>query len=221
MARSRYFGRLSTVEIGAAFIQPPKPETAATWRAEAPKGFDFSLPCSQIVTHQAETSGYARMTQKIPERRRGACGHFKDTPEVAGAWEATRMAAQALDARFVVFQTPATFFPDADHLRDMYRFFKKAPRGPWAFVWQPRGRWDEKLIARVCGDLGLVRAYDPFETPIDPPKGVRYLRSPAVSHTEGQLTHLRRLGDGGPTYAYFTSRAGWTEAQRLIFGRAV
>ncbi len=38
--------------------------------------------------------------------------------------------ARALKARFVVFQTPASFYPNSDHLRDMYRFFKPMRRAP-------------------------------------------------------------------------------------------
>ena len=220
VARRRYFETLPTVEVGAAFIDPPKAATASVWRGEAPREFEFSVPVSQMVTHQAESSGYAKIRHRIPERRRAFCGHFKDTPEVAGAWEATRALAAAVRARFIVFETPASFYPDSNHLRDMYRFFKGVPRGPWLFVWQPRGLWEPRLLDTVCGDLSLVRAYDPFQEPVAAPRGVRYLRLRGNGYSDAQFALLRRLGDGGQAYVYFTHRSGWLEARRLLEGRA-
>lgn len=41
VARRRYFQTLPTVEVGGAFIDPPKPATAEVWRSEAPRDFDF------------------------------------------------------------------------------------------------------------------------------------------------------------------------------------
>lgn len=220
VARSRYFDTLPTVEVGSAFIEAPRLATVEQWRKEAPKSFEFSLPASQIITHPATNSTYDKVRAKIPERRRGFCGHFKDTPEIALAWEATRALAGALEAAFVVFETPASFYPDANHLRDMYRFFKAAPRGRWQYVWQPRGSWEDKLIGKVCADLQLLRARDPFEDPHDPPKGVRYYRLRGTEYTLPQLSALRKLGNDGPCYAYFLRRDGWLQAKKLAEGRA-
>lgn len=220
VARARYFSALPTVEIGPAFIEPMRPETAQTWRQEAPKGFDFSLPASQVVTHTSDSATYNRIRAKIPERRRPFCGHFRDTPEVGLAWEATRALAVALEARFVVFETPASFYPDANHLRDMYRFFKAMRRGSWTSVWQPRGSWQPKMVETVCRDLGLVRALDPLKDPEPAGEGVRYYRLPGQQYSDGELSSVRRLASRGQSYVYFTHPRGWLEARRLIFGRA-
>ena len=218
VARQRYFLMLPTIEIGSAFIQPPKPETAANWRADAPRDFEFSLPASQIITHQADSWGYAKLTTRIPERRRAFCGHFKESDEASRAWAATRAAAAALKPRFIVFETPFTFYPDSNHLRDMYRFFKNAQREGEVFVWHPRGSWEAKLVGKVCADLNLVRAYDPFEEPLEPPRGVRYLRLKGTGYRPEQLSALRRIGEGGQAYAYFTHRMGWLEARKFSGG---
>jgi uncharacterized protein YecE (DUF72 family) len=220
VARGRYFDTLPTVELGVAFMDPPKLELARGWRAEAPKDFEFSLPASQVVTHMASSSTYDKIRSRIPERRRDFCGHFKDTPEVGLAWERTRALAEALRARFVVFETPASFYPDSNHLRDMYRFFKSAARGTAAFVWQPRGHWEPKLAAKVAADLGLMTAYDPFERPGEPPRGPRYFRLRGEAYSDAQLKQLRRFADGAATYAYFLRPRGWLSAKRMAEGRA-
>lgn len=220
VARARYFDTLSTVEVGSAFIEPPRLSTAEGWRREAPKDFEFSVPADQRITHLESSSTYEKIRAKIPERRRPFCGHFKDTPEVALAWEATRAVAGALEARFVVFETPASFYPDANHLRDLYRFFKAAPRGRWQYVWQPRGRWEPKLLEKISADLQLLRARDPFEEPGDPPKGLRYYRLRGPDYSLSQLSVLRKLGRDAPAYAYFLRRDGWLSAKKLAEGRA-
>lgn len=220
VARARYFETLPTVEVGAAFIDPPRVSTVRAWRLEAPAPFDFSVPASQIVTHPAASPTYSRILRNIPERRRAFCGHFKDTPEVRVAWEATQALATALRAKFIVFETPASFDPEANHLRDLYRFFKAVPRGAASFVWQARGSWEPKLIDKICGDLGLIRARNPLEEPEAAPRGVRYYRLRGSGYTDAQRCFLRRLGAEGQTYLYFTHRTGWLEAKALLMGRA-
>lgn len=220
VARERYFAELATVEIGSAFIDPPNPATAEVWRREAPKGFDFSVPASQVVTHTIESATYNRIRADIPERRRAFCGHFRDTPEVGLAWEATRAVATALAARFVVFETPASFYPEANHLRDMYRFFKAMRRGPWTLVWQPRGSWTDRMVTTVCRDLGLVRALDPLKDPEPETEGVRYYRLFGHGYSDAELSSVRRAAARGQSYLYFTHPRGWLEAKRLVTGRA-
>ena len=78
-------------------------------------------------------------------------------------WDSTRSIAQLINARFVVFQTPSTFYPDANHLRDMYRFFKGIRRDKLSLVWQPAGHWETRMVKKVCADLNLVRAVNPLE----------------------------------------------------------
>ena len=211
VARSRYFQTLKTVEIASSFLQPPRPGTARAWREEAPEGFDFSIRAWKLITHPATHISFGKLSEKIPEKRRPFCGHFKPTAEVARSWEATRALAAELGAKFIVFETPASFYPDANHLRDMYRFFKENSMEGALAVWEPRGSWEPRLIAKVCADLGLIRAVDPSCQ--DPVGGrVNYFR---VGRETGPLS-LGRLGGGRPSYLYFTSRDSWRQARGLL-----
>lgn len=163
VARERYFERFGAVEIDSSFYNLPQLATASRWREEAPKGFEYALKAWQLVTHPASSPTYRRLNGVWTEKQLARCGHFKDTPEVASAWERTAAAASALRARVVLFQTPRSFYPNADHLRDMYRFFKGIRRGSPLLAWEPRGRvWEDKLVNRVVGDLGLTHACDPL-----------------------------------------------------------
>ena len=98
----------------------------------------------------------------------------------------------------------------------MYRFFKKLRRGRWTAVWQARGSWEPKLLTKVAGDLGLLRASDPLTEPGAAPEGVKYFRLRGAGYTDVQLGQLRRVGQHGQAYLYFTHRRGWLEAKRLV-----
>ncbi|HVE13645.1 MAG TPA: DUF72 domain-containing protein, partial [Elusimicrobiota bacterium] len=138
VARSSYFRRLGAVEIVSSFLKPPKPETARTWREEAPSDFDFCVQAWQRITHLPSSPSYARAGEK-DAKAVARCGHFKPSDEVQRAWQATAELAETLRARFVLFRTASTFYPNADHLRDMYRFFKAVRRRTFALAWEPRG----------------------------------------------------------------------------------
>ncbi len=233
VARSRYFKLLSTVEVDDTFERQPKLATLEAIRASAPAGFEFSMRGSQLITHTDASPGFrAKGAKNLSYKRVPCVGHFRDTPEVGLAWEATRSAAETLGARFVVLETPATFYPDANHLRDMYRFFKGIRRGRFALVWQPRGEWDGKLVRKVCGDLELLRARDPldhFSTdgahPLAAPRReVNYFRlrgGTAGAYGPGELAEVRRACGDAPSYVYFLNRMNsLKDACRLMEGTA-
>lgn len=162
IGRARYFKRFSTVEIASSFFNLPKTTTAEGWKKDAPAGFEFSLKAWQLITHPPSSPTYEKLRSKPPQKSLDRCGLFRPTEEVSAAWQKTVEVARALEASFITFQTPAAFYPNSNHLRDLYNFFKEAERGPWSFVWEPRGEWDDALIKKVCGDLDLIHGVDPL-----------------------------------------------------------
>lgn len=216
VAQSRYFAALRFVEIESSFFNLPRVATAHAWRAQAPAGFDFALRAWQLITHPAESSGYSRLRASIAPKRRAFCGHFKPTPEVERAWEETRAVAEALGARFIVFETPSSFYPDANHLRDLYRFFQGRGRGDHIPIWDPGGaQWTPKLISKVCADLKLAAAARPWEG--RPGFGpLNYVRLPPqqAGYEESRLDQVRQACREKPSYVVFRSRDCWREARR-------
>lgn len=216
VARQRYFAALGAVEIGTSFYNLPRLATAQTWRAEAPKGFDFALRAWQLITHPGDSASYGRTRAAIAPKRRPFCGHFKATPEVDRAWQATLAVADALGARFIVFETPASFYPDSNHLRDLYRFFQSTPRGACSFVWQPRSKeWKEKLTAKVCADLKLILAAQPLEGR-EGVGNVHYVQLTEAEggYTDAQLRQVRQSCSSKPAYVFFRNLAAWEDAKR-------
>lgn len=202
VAHSTYFQFLDTLEAGS-MAALPRPETAARWRAEAPRGFVFSVVCDRGLTGS----------------------HFRKGREGEAAWEKTLAVSRALEASFVVLETPATFYPQADHLRDLYAFAKTAPRpGDAVLAWQPSKGWQPDLIRRVCRDLRLLHAVDPLAQ--EPVLGaVQYFRlrgggpgrKPSRGHryTDAELRQVAELARDKPTYAYFGTAEMWNDSRRL------
>lgn len=234
-SRAAYFRRHDAVEVQTSFYNLPKPETAARWREEAPKGFAYAMKAWQLITHPGTSPTYRKLTAKLSPRALLRCGHFRDTEEVTDAWERTAAVARELAARFVVFQTPPSFSPGPDRLRDMYRFFKRLRRGEATLIWEPRGpAWTVKLIRRVCGDLGLVPGGDPLgglpaELVEAPGPAVRYwrLHGPVErgrveyrhAYGEAELRRLASLATGRAAWVFFNNTVMWEDAAR--FGRLV
>ncbi|MBI5245161.1 MAG: DUF72 domain-containing protein [Elusimicrobia bacterium] len=222
-AQGAYYRSFSTVELNSPFYALPRLETAQKWRREAPEGFVFSLKAWQLVTHPFTSPTYRRLTGKLPARLE-LCGHFQDTDEVRRAWERVEELAQALKARCILFQTPPSFHPGAGHLRDIYRFFKRARRGRAVFVWEPRGAWDDQTVSRICADLGLVHGTDPF---IRPPLhgSLRYFRLHgrmergrivySHNYSDAELKTLLGFCEGRSAFVYFNNTAMRQDARRF------
>lgn len=219
VGRDRYWGTLSFVEAETG-ERMPRPCTLAEWKAGAPSGAEFSIQAYRLITHGPDDRGYPAAGRKLVRARQFQCGAFRDSLEVREAWLATKNAAAALEARLVVFETPSSFQPGPDRLRDMYRFFKDIPRGRFSLVWQPRGSsWEGKMVERVREDLGLAAAFDPLREP--PPKrgAFLYLRplGPRVGGLSvDNLDTIKRSVDDRPAYLVFSHRDAFRDAERLV-----
>ncbi len=160
-SRADAFRSLRAVEIQETFYRPVAVERARSWRSSAPEAFVFAVKASQFITHPASSLTYRRAGRAIPEAERAAYGGFQDSEAVREGWEVTRTVSEALRARAVVFQGPSSFGPTPDHVAALYRFFESI-RTDAVKVWEPRGPWPSHIVEKVCEDLGLVHAVDPF-----------------------------------------------------------
>jgi len=169
MKVEEYVERFGAVEVQETFFDPPGLRALGRWRRKAPAGFSFALRAWQLITHPADTPGYRLVRRPLPPQEAGGYGFFRPGEPVLRAWEAVREAAEALQARAIVFRTPASFTPTRENLRNMDRFFSCLDRrGGWHLVWDPEGVWNEREVAARCADLGLVPAQDPLLSAIEP-----------------------------------------------------
>jgi uncharacterized protein YecE (DUF72 family) len=161
-SRADYAAKLSTVEVQHTFYQPPQVETLKRWREELPPPFEFTLKAWQLITHESRSPTYRRLKEKLSPAELSEAGAFRPTEIVERAWEVTRECAEALDARVVLFQMPASFTPTDEHVQNMQEFFSTIDRGKLQLFWEPRGNWPPELIESLCTDLDLGHTVDPF-----------------------------------------------------------
>lgn len=185
-ARQRYFADFPVIELQGPFYEMPSPALAATWRAAAPDSFEYCLKAWQLITHTSASPTYRRLKSALSEADRGRCGSFRPTDQVRLAWERTRTVAQALRARIVLFQCPASFRPTAENIRNFRSFFSGANRGEHQLAWEPRGEWDPELIRGLCAEFDLLHCVDPFQ----------------ARSVYGETVYWRLHGRGGYSYSY-------------------
>ncbi len=217
VGRDRYWRSLSFHETDTG-KGLPKLETLAAWRADVPEGGEVALQALRTITHGPQDSGFPASGRKLPKNRQALCGAFQASLEVHEAWMATKAAAEAVGAKIVVFETPASFQPGPDRLRDMYGFFKKAIRSNLKFVWHPKGAEWSSLEDKVCAELGLIRAFDPLRQP--PPKkgGFLYMR-PSLARmgalSVANMATISAAAEEIPAFLALSHRNSFRDAERL------
>jgi uncharacterized protein YecE (DUF72 family) len=217
-ARQKYYQHLALVEVQQTFYKLPRLTTAQRWRTDAPLGFEFALKATQLITHPASSPTYRKVGVRIDHP--GRYGFFRPTDEVFGAWARTREIAEALRARWIIFQCPPSFAPSEEHSANLRAFFGSIERGGLRFAWEPRGEWPDETIAALCRDLDLIHVVDPFHR-VSVTRGLAYLRLHGIAgyryrYTEADLDQLL-AGCRGYTEAYclFNNISMWDDALRL------
>ncbi len=161
--KTEYAQLLDCVEIQHTFYQPPQISTLERWRLEVPDSFEFAVKAWQLITHEAKSPTYKRLKKKLSETEREEAGYFKPTAIVQEAWETTLACAQALKAKTILFQCPASFKQNTENIANLENFFSSIKRGKFNFVWEPRGNWDKKVVGDICERLKLWHVVDPFK----------------------------------------------------------
>ena len=163
MAQAEYTGRFPVVEVQQTFYQPPAVETLKGWREDAPPDFEFTLKAWMLITHEARSPVYRRLKRVLTEAEREGTGGFRASKIVREAWAKTLSCIEALDARRVLFQCPASFTPVAPNIKRLRRFFSSIERpNKLQLLWEPRGDWPREVTGALCRELELVHVVDPF-----------------------------------------------------------
>ena len=210
LARAEYFARFPCVEVQQTFYQPPKAETLRRWREEAPADFEFTVKAWMLITHEARSPTYRRLKKELSEEERAGVGSFRPTRAVREAWEATRASAEALGAKRVLFQCPASFRPAPENLKNLRKFFKSIRGEGFRMLWEPRGDWPRELVAELCGELGLTHVVDPLAertvTPGRPYFRLHVRRGGRKSYEDAELVELYSMLPRGETsYVFFNN----------------
>jgi uncharacterized protein YecE (DUF72 family) len=216
-AKARYYELFSIVELQRTFYELPRLELLEKWRREAPQDFEFTIKASQFITHPATSPTYRRVTSKLDDP--AAYGGFKPTPEVRAAWESVLTQVKILKARTVVFQTPSSFGPSAQNLKNLKDFFSNIDREGLTLAWESRGDWPVPLLKELCTELGLIDCVDPFLRP-STTEGLFYLRLHGgkgyrKKYSDEELAWLKERYSQYPGYILFNNIHMLDDARRM------
>jgi uncharacterized protein YecE (DUF72 family) len=158
--RETYFGAFDTIELQTTFLKVPKIEAGEVLREKAPEGFDFCVKAWQGITHPSTSPSYVKAGIKISPRGASKYGWFQMSKTVLGGWRALSGFCHAVEASIILFQTPASFGPEEENVRNLREFIEMAS-SEFPCAWEPRGWTTEEIMAAIEG-LDVIHAVDPF-----------------------------------------------------------
>jgi uncharacterized protein YecE (DUF72 family) len=175
-----------------------------------PEDFEFALKAWQLITHVAKSPTYRRLKRKLTENEKLEVGSFRPTEIVREAWETTFNCAEALKAKTVLFQCPASFEQTTENIANLEKFFSSIKRGEMIFAWEPRGDWHPKIVKSICADLDLRHVVDPLKNKsVTPGKVYFRLHGRTVwryKYEEGELEELAAMLPNNKTaYVFFNN----------------
>ena len=221
--QAEVFRELRLLEVQRTFYQPPRTETLRRWRRKAPVDFEFTAKAWQLITHDPSSPTYRKTTVRVPKEKYDRYGNFRRTDEVFDAWRRTEEACDALGATVVVFQTPDSFGPTAGNKENLYAFFQST-RSSRRRAWEPRGGWPLHVVERICEDLDLQHATDPFAAElVDQPRAYFRLHgSPpgpkmySYKYTDADLRRILEFCDEvDEAYVVFNNASMFDDARRF------
>lgn len=211
VSKEAYAERFSAVEVQHTFYQPPMASTLERWRESVPKEFEFTLKAWQLITHESSSPTYRRLRRVLTEKESADAGAFRWSAIVKEAWETTLESARALNAKTVLFQCPAKFVPTKPNIKRMTKFFSAVKREGLNFAWEPRGReWTDEIVAKLCTDLDLWHAVDPFTQQSVTPEKCYFRMHGRIrwryNYEVGELEELATLlPKKGKSYVFFNN----------------
>ena len=219
---AQYPRHFPVVEIQQTFYQPPEDDTLRRWRAHATPDFEFTLKAWQLITHGSTSSTYRRLRRPLTARERDGLGAFRATSIVDEGWRRTVECARILSATSILFQSPASFRPIDENIKNLQTFFGRIERPIGIrLMWEPRGPWPEQRVAQLCAELALVHVVDPFVTDAQT-HSPTYFRLHGVTgsrhtYTDDELRWLMtRIPTEGDVYVMFNNLPRVGDAKRFI-----
>lgn len=197
--RKEYCKVFETVEVQETFYKLPRAETAKRWRDEMLTDFIFNMKAWQAITHPPTSPTWRKSKLKISRSKIGKYGFLRPTEENLEAWEKTLEVAEAMDARIIVVQTPASFNYSRGNLENVGEFFSTIKRGTRLIGWEPRGDWRDHLdkVRSICMKHDVLHISDPFRCENVSVHNLRYYRLHGIGGKEVNYSYKYTVNDFG------------------------
>lgn len=162
---ARYASHFDLLEVRPVAMSTPRPTKLRQWRKQVPPAFVFSIV----------------LPPQLGELR-------NPSQEQEQALKTTLETADALQARCLVIQTPASVTPTALYKKRLATLLEQLPRDAVLLGWEPRGIWTPEEMTRWSKELGVHLIGDASQT--EAPQG-----STLYTRLRGIGAHTR-IGDG-------------------------
>ncbi len=139
-----YASLFDLVEVNSTFYKLPRVSTAEKWLNEARdvnSNFEFTVKAHQDITHK-----------------------LKFGKESVSVFNEVKEVAKALEAKIIVFQTPASFKPTDENLKRARDFFDNIERENFILAWEVRwvNTWKREIVEKFFGGIKVEHVVDPF-----------------------------------------------------------
>ncbi len=219
VVRKKYYKIFKVVEVQLTFYDFVDTEILKRWRDEAPEDFEFVLKAFQFITHPANSPTYKR-ARHLEDLKLDSLGNFQPTKEVLKCYEILKDYATILKTKIIIFQSPPSFKPEKENIKNMNKFFNKIERENFILGWESRGRWQPEEIKNICEDLDLIDVVDPslraptygkiFYYRLHGGKGYKH------QFTDEELKGLVEKIKNKKGYAMFNNITMFEDAQRFL-----
>ncbi|RLF14127.1 MAG: DUF72 domain-containing protein [Thermoprotei archaeon] len=160
--KKAYYKVFKLIELQSTFYKLPRVETAKKWRLEAPKDFEFTMKAWQVITHPPSSPTWRKAGIKVTPSDKDKYGYLRPSEENIKAWNETLKICNALECKVCVLQTPPSFTPSEENIRNIREFFSSIRRDSILIAWEPRGKWKEvpDLVKKICDEFDIIHAVD-------------------------------------------------------------
>ena len=197
----RHFKYFEALEVQQTFYDVVSENRLKKWK-EKGENVEFTVKALQVITHEYNPTTYKRMKNVLGNREN--YGYFKPTKEVEEAYEITLKEAKILGARVIIFQTPSSFIPKEENVKNLKDFFSSADKS-FVYGWEPRGDawYTSNILEKIFQDLDIIHVVDPFKH---------------NSLTEQKYYRLHGIGKGEVNYSYKYTDEDLTKLANMVKG---
>jgi uncharacterized protein YecE (DUF72 family) len=147
---------------GGAVVSPaPSTETASAKAKPQRPPLQMGIKAFYHITHPSTAQLYKSFPFDGLPSTRSQLGLFQDSALVKDAYQKTKDAADVVQARSILFETPIEFTPSRENQERFVRFFSEIDRGGRAMIWSAHGPWDLEQQEELAKKVDVAIAYEP------------------------------------------------------------
>ncbi len=148
------------LEIQNTFYDVVNIEKLKKWK-NYNRDVELNIKALQVITHSYNMN-YKKM-KNFSMKDINNLGSFKVNIDTEKALEITLEEASVLNSKIIIFQTPSSFKPNAENIRNVIEFSSILDR-KFLYGWEPRGEWynNRDILLHVLEETKFIHVTDPF-----------------------------------------------------------